>query len=118
MRISDWSSDVCSSDLTTPGSMPPASRTVEEEGVLIDNFRLVAQGRFRAAEMRAVLASGRWPARNPDQNIADLKAQIAANAKGVRELRRMVGHFGLETVTACMGPVQGNAEDSERSVRD
>src|SRR3546814_10501872 len=98
--------------------MPPASRTVEEEGVLIDNFRLGEQGRFREAEMRGVLASGLYPARNPDQNLADLKAQIAANEKGVHELRRMLAHFGLETVMAYMGHVQDNAEESVRRVID
>ncbi|MDJ0946042.1 MAG: hydantoinase B/oxoprolinase family protein [Kiloniellales bacterium] len=103
---------------TTPGSMPPDSRTVEEEGVLIDNFRLVAEGRFREAEMRALLASGPFPARNPDQNIADLKAQIAANEKGVQELRKMVAHFGLEVVQAYMIHVQDNAEEQVRRVLD
>jgi 5-oxoprolinase (ATP-hydrolysing) len=66
----------------TPGSMPPNSRTVEEEGVLIENFLLVEGGRFLEAEVRALLASGKWPARNPDQNIGDLKAQVAACARG------------------------------------
>jgi 5-oxoprolinase (ATP-hydrolysing) len=103
---------------TMPGSMPPDTRTVEEEGVLIDNFKLVARGTFREAEMRALLASGKYPVRNPDQNIADLKAQIAANEKGVQELRRMVGHFGLDTVMAYMGHVQNNAEESVRRVID
>ncbi len=102
----------------TPGSMPPDSRTVEEEGVLIDNFRLVEAGRFREAELRALLGSGRWPARNPDQNVADLKAQIAANAKGVAELRAMVAHFGLEVVQAYMRHVQDNAEEQVRRVLD
>jgi len=103
---------------TMPGSMPPDTRTVEEEGVLIDNFKLVARGTFRETEMRALLASGKYPVRNPDQNIADLKAQIAANEKGVQELRRMVGHFGLDTVMAYMGHVQNNAEESVRRVID
>ncbi len=102
----------------TPGSMPPDSRTVEEEGVLIDNFKLVDAGRFREAEMRALLGSGAWPARNPDQNIADLGAQIAANEKGVQELRRMVGDFGLDVVNAYMGHVQDNAEEQVRRVID
>jgi 5-oxoprolinase (ATP-hydrolysing) len=103
---------------TMPGSMPPDTRTVEEEGVLIDNFKLVARGTFRETAMRALLASGKYPVRNPDQNIADLKAQIAANEKGVQELRRMVGHFGLDTVMAYMVHVQNNAEESVRRVID
>ena len=100
----------------TPGSMPPDSKTVDEEGVLIDNFLLVEGGRFREAEARALLASGRWPARNIDQNIADLQAQVAANEKGVQELRRMVAQFGLDVVRAYMGHVQDNAEESVRRV--
>ncbi|OZI35848.1 5-oxoprolinase [Bordetella genomosp. 1] len=101
---------------TTPGSMPPDSRTVEDEGVLFTNFQLVKDGEFRDAEARAILASGRWPARNPDQNIADLHAQIAANEKGVQELLRMCDHFGLEVVRAYMGHVQDNAEEAVRRV--
>jgi 5-oxoprolinase (ATP-hydrolysing) len=100
----------------SPGSMPAHSKSVEEEGVLIDNFRLVARGRFREADMRALLSSGRWPARNPDQNIADLRAQIAACEKGAQELRKMVHHFGLDVVEAYMGHVQDNAEESVRRV--
>ena len=100
----------------TPGSMPPGSKTVEEEGVLIDNFLLVEQGRFREAEAAALLASGRWPARNVQQNLADLQAQIAANEKGVQELHRMVEHFGLEVVQAYMRHVQDNAEQAVRRV--
>ncbi|HUC63087.1 MAG TPA: hydantoinase B/oxoprolinase family protein [Alphaproteobacteria bacterium] len=102
----------------TPGSMPPASRTVEEEGVLIDNFLLVERGRFREAEVSALLRSGPYPTRNVHQNIADLKAQLAANEKGVQELRRMVEQFGLEVVEAYMGHVQDNAEESVRRVLD
>ncbi|HYV87194.1 MAG TPA: hydantoinase B/oxoprolinase family protein, partial [Candidatus Polarisedimenticolia bacterium] len=102
----------------TPGSMPPNSRTVEEEGVLIDDFQLVEAGRLREAEMRAVLASGKHPARNPDQNIADLAAQVAANAKGVEELRRMSRDFGRDVVEAYMGHVQDNAEEQVRRVID
>jgi 5-oxoprolinase (ATP-hydrolysing) len=102
----------------TPGSMPPESTSVEEEGVLIDNVKLVDAGRFREAEIRALLASGAWPARNPDQNVADLRAQIAANEKGVQELRRMVGDFGLDVVEAYMGHVQDNAEEQVRRVID
>ncbi len=102
----------------SPGSMPPNSRNVEEEGVLIDNFMMVEQGRFLEEETRALLASGKYPARNPEQNIADLKAQIAANEKGVQELRRMVEHFTLEVVHAYMGHVQDNAEEQVRRVLD
>ncbi len=102
----------------TPGSMPPDSTTVEEEGVLIDNFVLVERGRFREAEILALLGSGLYPARNPDQNLADLKAQIAANEKGVQELRRMIAHFGLDVVHAYMGHVQDNAEEQVRRVLD
>jgi 5-oxoprolinase (ATP-hydrolysing) len=100
----------------TPGSMPPASRVVEEEGVLIDNFLLVAEGVFREKETVALLGSGRYPARNVAQNLADLRAQIAANEKGVQELRRMVDEFGLDVVQAYMGHVQANAEESVRRV--
>jgi 5-oxoprolinase (ATP-hydrolysing) len=100
----------------TPGSMPPFSRNVEEEGVLIDNVKLVEDGRMLEAEMRALLASARYPARNPDQNIADLRAQVAANEKGVQELKRMVAHFGLDVVKAYMKHVQDNAEECVRRV--
>jgi 5-oxoprolinase (ATP-hydrolysing) len=103
---------------TTPGSMPPDSRTVDEEGVLIDNVVLVDQGRFRERETRALLTSGRYPARNPEQNLADLRAQVAANEKGVHELRKMVAHFGLEVVHAYMRHVQDNAEEQVRRVID
>jgi 5-oxoprolinase (ATP-hydrolysing) len=102
----------------TPGSMPPKSRTVGEEGVLIDDFQLVEGGRFREAEMRSILGSGAHPARNPDQNIADLAAQVAANAKGVEELRRMTRDFGRHVVEAYMGHVQDNAEEQVRRVID
>jgi 5-oxoprolinase (ATP-hydrolysing) len=100
----------------TPGSMPPNSRTVEEEGVLIDNFKLVEAGRMREAELRKLLTECRYPARNPAQNIADLRAQIAANEKGVQELRRMVREFGLDVVHAYMDHVQDNAEEAVRRV--
>ncbi|MGH8688474.1 MAG: hydantoinase B/oxoprolinase family protein [Burkholderiales bacterium] len=100
----------------TPGSMPPDSKTVEEEGVLIDNFLLVEQGRFREKETIALLGSGRYPVRNVQQNLADLQAQIAANEKGVQQLREMVGHFGLDVVRAYMRHVQANAEESVRRV--
>jgi 5-oxoprolinase (ATP-hydrolysing) len=104
---------------TTPGSMPPDSRSIEEEGVLIDNFKLVdgaGGGQLRDAEARALLAGAAWPARNPDQNMADLRAQVAANQKGVDELRKMVAHFGLDVVQAYMGHVQDNAEEAVRRV--
>ena len=104
----------------TPGSMPPFSKTVEDEGVLLDNVKLVAGGKsggvMLEAEMRARLAGARYPARNPDQNIADLRAQIAANEKGVQELHRMVSHFGLTVVKAYMQHVQDNAEECVRRV--
>ncbi len=102
----------------TPGSMPPDSRTVEEEGVLIDNFKLVDGGRYREAETIALLSSGRYPARNVKQNLADLRAQIAANEKGTQELHKMVEHFGLDVVNAYMGHVQDNAEEAVRRVID
>ncbi|MEY2593605.1 MAG: Acetophenone carboxylase gamma subunit, partial [Pseudomonadota bacterium] len=132
----------------TPGSMPPFSTCIEEEGVQIRNFLLVqggqrvrahrdaegsegreggeggecseggaaAEGHLREAEMLALLSSGRYPSRNPQQNLADLKAQIAANEKGVQELRRMVQQFGLDVVQAYMRHVQDNAEESVRRV--
>ena len=100
----------------TPGSMPPFSTRIEEEGVQIDNVKLVEGGRLREAEMLALLQSGEYPSRNPLQNLADLKAQIAANEKGVQELRRMVGEFGLDVVQAYMRHVQDNAEESVRRV--
>src|SRR5579864_1424998 len=102
----------------TPGSMPSGSRTVEEEGVLIDNFLLVDAGRFRETELVALLSSGRYPSRNPAQNVADLKAQIAACEKGVQELHRMVRHFGRAGVEAYMRHVQDNAEEAVRRVLD
>jgi len=102
----------------TPGSMPPHSKTVEDEGVLIDNVKIVTTGRFMDDEVRALLASGAWPARNIEQNISDLGAQIAANEKGIAELSRMVTHFGLDVVRAYMGHVQDNAEESVRRVLD
>ncbi|HSX91318.1 MAG TPA: hydantoinase B/oxoprolinase family protein [Hydrogenophaga sp.] len=100
----------------TPGSMPPFSTRIEEEGVQIDNVKLVEGGRLREAEMIALLQSGEYPSRNPQQNMADLKAQIAANEKGVQELRRMVEQFGLDVVQAYMRHVQDNAEESVRRV--
>jgi 5-oxoprolinase (ATP-hydrolysing) len=100
----------------TPGSMPPFSKDIEEEGVLIDNFKLVAEGRLREAELLDVLATGRYPSRNPQQNLADLRAQIAANEKGVQELKAMVAQYGRQTVAAYMTHVQNNAEESVRRV--
>lgn len=100
----------------TPGSMPPFSTRIEEEGVEIDNFKLVDRGVLREKEMLALLRSGTYPSRNPEQNMADLKAQIAANEKGVQELRKMVDQFGLDVVQAYMKHVQDNAEESVRRV--
>jgi 5-oxoprolinase (ATP-hydrolysing) len=100
----------------TPGSTPPLSRTLEEEGVVIDDFLLVDGGHFREAEFRAVLAGARYPARSPDVNVADIKAQIAANEKGVQELRRAIADYGLATVSAYMRHVMDNAEESVRRV--
>ncbi len=101
---------------STPGSVPPFSRSIGEEGVLIDNLLLVRAGQLLEAELRALLASGPWPARNPDQTLADLRAQIAANEKGVQELQAMVVQWGLPTVAAYMQHVQDNAEESVRRV--
>ncbi len=101
---------------STPGSMPPFSRTIDEEGVLFDNFLLVRDGVLRERELDAHLAAGPWPARNPAQTIADLRAQIAANEKGVQELRAMVAQYGRATVAAYMQHVQDNAEESVRRV--
>lgn len=100
----------------TPGSMPPFSTRIEEEGVQINNVKLVGRGVLREAEMVALLESGEYPSRNPQQNMADLRAQIAANEKGQQELRRMVGEFGLDVVQAYMRHVQDNAEESVRRV--
>jgi 5-oxoprolinase (ATP-hydrolysing) len=100
----------------TPGSTPPLSRTLEEEGVVIDDFLLVDGGHFREAEFRALLAGARYPARSPDVNVADIKAQIASNEKGVQELQRAVADYGLATVSAYMRHVMDNAEESVRRV--
>ncbi|WP_438489147.1 hydantoinase B/oxoprolinase family protein [Streptomyces sp. S186] len=100
----------------TPGSMPAFSRTVQEEGVLFDNWLLVRDGRLREAETRELLGSGPYPSRAPDANLADLRAQIAANEKGIRELRRMTGQFGLDVVRAYMRHVRDNAEESVRRI--
>ena len=106
---------------TTPGSMPPDSTVIEEEGVLFDNIKLVeggadGSGLLLEGDVRARLAGAKYPARNPEQNIADLRAQIAANQKGVDELKKMVAHFGLDVVIAYMRHVQDNAEEAVRRV--
>ena len=103
---------------TAPGSMSPLATSIHEEGVYIDNFLLVDRGRFRERELYALLKSGNYPARNPLQNVNDLKAQIAANEKGVRELKRIVETFSLAVVEAYMGHVQDNADESVRRVLD
>ena len=100
----------------TPGSTPPAARTLEEEGVVIDDFLLVEGGTIREREFRALLSGARYPARSPDVNLADIKAQVAANETGVQELRRAVREFGLGTVQAYMRHVMDNAEESVRKV--
>ncbi len=101
-----------------PGSMSPDAVTIGEEGVYIDNFKLVDRGRFREKDLQALLTGAAYPARNPTQNVADLKAQIAANEKGAQELHKMVAQFGLATVQAYMGHVQDNAAESVRRVID
>ncbi len=101
---------------TTPGSAPPDSRTIHDEGVLIDNFRLLGGGRLRLAETQALLGAGPHPCRNVDQNIADLEAQVAANATGIAEVHRIIDAFGVDTVLAYMHHVQANAEASVRRV--
>jgi 5-oxoprolinase (ATP-hydrolysing) len=103
---------------TAPGSMTPRATTVDEEGVLIDNFKLVDRGRFREAELQELLTHHPYPCRNPAQNVADLKAQIAANEKGVAEIRKMVREFGLDVVQAYMRHVRDNAAESVRQVID
>jgi 5-oxoprolinase (ATP-hydrolysing) len=100
----------------TPGSMPPFSQHIGEEGVLIDNFKLVEGGTLRETSMRELLGSGAHPSRNPLQNLADMRAQIAANAKGAAELKSLVAHYGAGTVAAYMQHVQDNAEESVRRV--
>ncbi len=102
----------------TPGSAPPDSRHIDDEGVLIDNFLLLSEGRLREGETRTLLASGRYPCRNIDQNMADLAAQVAANETGAAELRKIVRQFGMPVVQAYMGHVQDNAEESVRRVLD
>ncbi len=102
----------------SPGSMPPGSRSIEEEGVLSEGTKIVNQGRFCEEKLKAWLGSGKYPARNPEQNLADIRAQIAANEKGLFELRRMIEEFSLETVEAYMEHVQDNAEEAVRRVID
>ncbi|MEJ0020283.1 MAG: hydantoinase B/oxoprolinase family protein [Acetobacteraceae bacterium] len=102
----------------TPGSTPPTSHTLEEEGVVIDDFLLVDGGDFREPEFRALLAGAKYPARSPDVNVADIKAQVAANEKGVQELQRVVALYGWPTVSAYMHHVMDNAEESVRRVID
>ena len=102
----------------TPGSMPPNSKNIQEEGILIDNFQLVKQGNFLEAELLNLLTSSHYSARNPATNIADLQAQIAANEKGVQELQKMVTQYGLNTVQTYMQYVQDNAEESLRRAID
>jgi len=100
----------------TPGSAPPDSKHIDEEGVVIDNFLLVRDGKLLEQETRALLGSGKYPCRNPDDNLADLEAQVAANATGIAEVNRMIDTFGRDTVLAYMGHVQANAEASVRQV--
>jgi 5-oxoprolinase (ATP-hydrolysing) len=100
----------------TPGSMPPFSTSIGEEGVLIDNFKLVENGTLREAAMRELLLNGAYPSRNPAQNLADMRAQIAANAKGSVELKALASQYGVDTVIAYMRHVQDNAEESVRRV--
>lgn len=102
----------------SPGSMSPNATTIEQEGVYIDNFKLVDRGRFREKETYALLEDAKYPARNPLQNVNDIKAQIAANEMGVRELRKMVRYFTLPVVHAYMQHVQDNAAESVRRVID
>ena len=100
----------------TPGSMPANSHQIQEEGVLLDNWLLAENGQFREAETRRLLTEASFPSRNPDTNLADLRAQIAANQKGVDEVRKMIDHFGLDVVQAYMRHVQDNAEEAVRRV--
>ncbi len=100
----------------TPGSMPPFSRTIEEEGVLFGCFPLVKDGRFQEQAFLAALTAGRWPARRPRQNLADVRAQLAANARGIAELERATARHGLAEVQAFMRAVQANAARSMRAV--
>ncbi|KLO27092.1 5-oxoprolinase [Mycolicibacter heraklionensis] len=103
---------------TTPGSMPADSRSVVEEGVLFDNWLLVDGGRFREQQTRDLLTGATFASRSPDTNLADLRAQVAANQKGIDEIRSMISHFGLDVVQAYMRHVQDNAEEAVRRVID
>jgi len=100
----------------TPGSAPPDSQIIEEEGVVIDNFKLVEDGNFREKEVRELLSSGEYPCRNIEENLADLTAQVAANETGVREVLKMIEQFGVEVVHSYMRYVQDNAEECVRQV--
>ncbi|MDB9771518.1 hydantoinase B/oxoprolinase family protein [Alphaproteobacteria bacterium] len=100
----------------TPGSAPPDSKHINEEGVLIDNFKMFEKGVFRENEIRKILASGKYPCRNIEHNMADLAAQVAANETGIREIKSMINQFGIETVHAYMDHVQDNAEECIRNV--
>jgi 5-oxoprolinase (ATP-hydrolysing) len=102
----------------TPGSMPPDSVTLDEEGVLFDSFLLVEEGRFREEAFRNALAEGHYPARDPDRNVGDIRAQIAACVRGATEICKMVEHFGRDVVTAYMRHVQNNAAEAVRRVLD
>jgi 5-oxoprolinase (ATP-hydrolysing) len=102
----------------TPGSMPADSHEIDEEGVLFDNWLLAENGQFRETETRLLLTEAPFPSRNPDTNLADLRAQIAANQKGVDEVRKMIDHFGLDVIQAYMRHVQDNAEEAVRRVID
>ncbi len=99
----------------TPGSAPPDSKHIDEEGVLIDNFKMFEKGVFRENEMREILSSGKYPCRNIEHNMADLAAQVAANETGIREINSMIEQFGIETVHAYMDHVQDNAEECIRN---
>ena len=102
----------------TPGSAPPDSTHIDEEGVLIENFLIVEGGELREQALRELLGGGPYPCRNVEQNLADLAAQVAANETGAAELRKMVAHYGIEVVSAYMKHVQDNAEESVRRVID
>ncbi|MFC4347998.1 hydantoinase B/oxoprolinase family protein [Kordiimonas lipolytica] len=102
----------------SPGSMPPASKTIDQEGIRFSNFKLVSEGSFNTQELRNRLAQGPYPSRNPDQNVADLKAQVAANERGVTLVKKLASDFGRDVVDAYMGHVQDNAEEAVRRVID
>ena len=103
---------------TTPGSMPPDSRDIHQEGVYIDNFKLVSEGEFREKEVSEILRSAKYPVRSLSINLADLKAQIAACEKGINEINQMVKHFGIDVVEAYINHVQNNAEMIVRKAVD